>query len=1110
MAVVPCLHAATPLVTQYIAPVTNQTFKAAVKTTSYAKDEGFDFEVVFEANNTKKCVNYIIDVNGEYLTAWKDWVCFTPEKYTEPTAKFKRSVTAPANAPAKRYLYPRVSDVGVDTYGITRGKRANNANRVEIQSHYQAVPNQYEILSNDLDSVQLNATYVQCVHTDWVYQVSFDANGGTGAMSQNPFVYTNSAALPPNAFARTGYRFSAWNTDKNGSGTEYNYNADVAAAADKKTLYAQWNVNTYSVKFNRNGSNVKGSMSVQNFTYDEPKDLYECYYSRSGYTFAGWATDETGEVVYADMDEVVNLTDQNGYEVNLYAKWNGNPYQVLFAKSVEDGVTGTMYPQDFIYGESQALSSNLFDRTGYAFLGWTTVPGSSSPQYQDGQVFSIPTYDAIVTLYAVWGENKYHVTLDQQGGSGGTTDVTVDFGQEIPDVTPPKRDGFSFIGYNDEYGVQYIHSNGKCAKNWDKGSDGTLYAQWSKILFNVSFHANGGTIDGLSDKTISDKYQPGQTYRELPVPEPSTNTLFFAGWWTSMDSTNRIQVVASDIATESVTNLYARWKAVPTENLRTLTFSWGSKPGESISTNAVIGTEFGNYFPSPSPTDEVGRVVLGWYEGNKRVLDTDIVPDKDKVPGDVVLTPHWTIGEFNDAFDCWDIEFSTRRKVISDSKYLYKYDVGKWVYEDKTEYDGEFDVKKWSVVEGDIAQSGAISYAKQSWTALVMTPQTSGNLSLELKTSCSDQLQKSSLAYYVNDNPPITNLFGVMENYISLPERHINTNENVTLEYLRTNEKNAHAQDCAWARNLTWIPDSKPTPIDDWASFVSVTSSVHGAFWTTGGADSWSTVETNTAVAAAGKINNGCFSWIRLDVPAAAGVLEFEWRVSGETGYFDTNNVYHACDFLEFIDESRSSPYSLVLESLTNGFAKVAVTNSVEEAHVFKWRYVKDGDGTDGDDGAWLRNVVWTPGVVDEPTETVIEYEEEGGEKVSVQIPNSWVDEYDLIGATGVSDGDYYAALTNNSGKVGFGGAPLSYWADYIAGTVPTNSASKLKFSGISMTNGVIYLEWDPDWSDPGGAIYREYVIWGKTNLTDAAWHTPTNSASRFFAIEVRIPDSNQ
>ncbi|HMM99298.1 MAG TPA: InlB B-repeat-containing protein, partial [Anaerolineales bacterium] len=80
--------------------------------------------------------------------------------------------------------------------------------------------------------------------------VVFDANGGTGTMS--PQVANAPTALTLNAFARSGYTFSGWNTAANGSGTSYADGATYPFAADA-TLYAQWTANSYTVTFNANG-----------------------------------------------------------------------------------------------------------------------------------------------------------------------------------------------------------------------------------------------------------------------------------------------------------------------------------------------------------------------------------------------------------------------------------------------------------------------------------------------------------------------------------------------------------------------------------------------------------------------------------------------------------------------------------------------------------------------------------------------------------------------------------------------------------------------------------------------------------------------------------------
>ena len=39
----------------------------------------------------------------------------------------------------------------------------------------------------------------------------------------------------------------------------------------------------------------------------------------------------------------------------------------------------------------------------------------------------------------------------------------------------------------------------------------------------------------------------------------------------------------------------------------------------------------------------------------------------------------------------------------------------------------------------------------------------------------------------------------------------------------------------------------------------------------------------------------------------------------------------------------------------------------------------------------------------------------------------------------------------------------------------------------------------------PEQAALRAYAIYGKTNLTDRAWHSPTNAASRFFKVGVEM-----
>ena len=56
----------------------------------------------------------------------------------------------------------------------------------------------------------------------------------------------------------------------------------------------------------------------------------------------------------------------------------------------------------------------------------------------------------------------------------------------------------------------------------------------------------------------------------------------------------------------------------------------------------------------------------------------------------------------------------------------------------------------------------------------------------------------------------------------------------------------------------------------------------------------------------------------------------------------------------------------------------------------------------------------------------------------------------------------------------------------------------------VDAQTGVSVLHWSPNLEkDP--VLPRFYDVLGKTNLTDASWHSPTNDGTRFFKVNVRL-----
>ena len=156
------------------------------------------------------------------------------------------------------------------------------------------------------------------------YSVRFNANGGSGTMVDQAFVYGLAKSLIPNMFIRTGYAFAGWATSAEGA-VAYgdgevvgNLTTTDGGVVD---FYAKWTANPYTVLFDANGG--EGVMDPVDCTYGVAQTLPANAFVRTGYAFAGWATSMKGAVAYEDEACVLTLAPSG--KVTLYAQWNRNP-----------------------------------------------------------------------------------------------------------------------------------------------------------------------------------------------------------------------------------------------------------------------------------------------------------------------------------------------------------------------------------------------------------------------------------------------------------------------------------------------------------------------------------------------------------------------------------------------------------------------------------------------------------------------------------------------------------------------------------------------------------------------------------------------------------------
>ena len=121
---------------------------------------------------------------------------------------------------------------------------------------------------------------------------------------------------------------------------------------------------TYTIRYNGNGA-TSGATASSTHTYDAAKKLTANGFSRTGYTFAGWATSANGNIVYKNEESVTNLSAKQGDIVDLYAVWTANTYVMTLDENNRSNLKTKNVVYDQPYGTFDVPS-----KTGYTYVGW--------------------------------------------------------------------------------------------------------------------------------------------------------------------------------------------------------------------------------------------------------------------------------------------------------------------------------------------------------------------------------------------------------------------------------------------------------------------------------------------------------------------------------------------------------------------------------------------------------------------------------------------------------------------------------------------------------------------------------------------------------------------
>ncbi len=315
------------------------------------------------------------------------------------------------------------------------------------------------------------------------YTVKFAANGGNGDMEDQTHTYDNTKALSELKFSKAGHTFTGWNTQADGSGIHYGNRERVMNLTDEQgaeiTLYAQWSINSYTVTFNSAGGTIVAPITQ---TYSDviakPDDP-----TRYGYNFMGWMNGD--ELVTFP----VTLTDN----LNLTAKWEAVQYTINYAGM--DGVENSN-PTSYTIESRTIILANPGPKPGYTFMGWYTNEDLTDTSRVIGIAIASGS-TGTRTYYASWKANVYGVNFDDgtesnnSGGSMSAQTFTYDVAQPLRtnEFTNP---GYRFEGWGFAPNSGVVYTDGQNVKNLVPSGSITLYAQWTPVIYNISYALGSG------------------------------------------------------------------------------------------------------------------------------------------------------------------------------------------------------------------------------------------------------------------------------------------------------------------------------------------------------------------------------------------------------------------------------------------------------------------------------------------------------------------------------------------------------------------------------------------------------------------------------------------
>ncbi len=472
------------------------------------------------------------------------------------------------------------------------------------------------------------------------YSIIYDANNNGSGESSNcfdPEEYTaddravimdaEAVSAYMGTLVKPGYDFAGWNTEADGTGTDYTPGQEISLTGDLY-LYAKWEAKepvtiTFIYNDDKIGTDSTKAVPDSEFTFPDA--------SRKGYSFMGWYADEELTVLAGNGGDTYTVPQE---DTSYYAAWEKTEATVTF-----DADGGRMEGDSITAKIGDTITLPECMKEGYIFTGWyegDICIGQAGEDY---------TVTDDITLKAHYEEKEasiYTITFDADGGKmqGGT--VTAKEGEAI--ILPLcTKDGFTFTGWYE--GDTFI---GKAGEEYTVLADVTLKARYEKenteeetAICTVSFDADGGDIVRESIRA--------EKGTAVILPLCSKSGYEFLGWFLSSDENICAGQAGEEFTVQSDITLKAHFEK---KEAVKVTITFDTDGGKEVN---PVKAEKGSIIRLPK-TEKKGYGFLGWYTEKEGGILLGIPGSEMKAAKDMTAYALWEKEAADDNQDDADSE----------------------------------------------------------------------------------------------------------------------------------------------------------------------------------------------------------------------------------------------------------------------------------------------------------------------------------------------------------------------------------------------------------------------------------------------------------------------